>query len=522
MHNRERSLEDTMDKPLEDRQKMRERVTYRYLQALDSGDMNAIAEVLQYAIYDAPLEQMLLDVHREYFQEGPQAHQGVWMGEEAAAPVPLHPLDYERKQPRQRFPWWMRTLVAVLIVGILVGSLATFLTLRQSWLSNPGVLTPTVPACHPYPLRQYGVADGSNVGSQSSLQDVTALSVNDVWAVGSSISVPTAPVISESPFIEHWDGKSWQPVSSPAPGNGNGRLVAVAGVSTHDVWAVGSRFPSNTGNAPSGGRRTLIEHWDGKSWQIVASPDGPTGYGLLNALTVISPEDIWAAGTSEDAYQLLHPLLEHWNGSIWQVVTTAKSDQINSGTFDDIAAISAHDIWVVGRSHYAGEIGTRGLVEHWNGSQWQVVAVPANMVSGASVRAVSTRSVWMTGQNGTSPFMMHWDGRQWTNVVLPASLMSGTVYLSKIVVAADNNVWVAANTQARNGIEEMYLSHWNGKSWQPLKMPLLIAPFQISNSLIAGIAVYGGSQLWIVGSVNDSEEGHTSAFILGQRTCPRA
>ncbi len=517
-----------MDKPLENKQKMRERATYRYLEALDSGDINALAEVLQQAIYDAPLEQMLLDVHQAYFQQEERQAQNVMvMEEEISATATLHLPGYARKPPKHSSPRWMRTLVAILIVGVVVGSLATLLTLRQSWLNNLGGSTVTPPVCQSHPLKQYGVADGSNLGSQNSLQDVASLSVNDAWAVGSSTGSPTAPSVSESPLIEHWDGKIWQPVSSPALANGNGQLAAVAAISTNNVWAVGYRFPNTTGGSSvNSGRRTLVEHWDGKSWQIVANTDGPTGHGILNALTVVSAEDIWVAGSSEDAITgTPEPLLEHWNGSNWQVVAAGKSDQMRGGMFSDIAAIAANDIWAVGQSSQYGEIGTHSLVEHWNGSQWQLVAAPANMVLADRVSVVSTHSVWVIGQtiapnNAASSRAAHWDGRQWKNVVLPASVAGEMLFLPRMAVVADNDIWIVANTLKNNGLNGIYVAHWDGKSWKPVKVPLLVLPTALTRSIVTGITAHNGSRLWIVGYASGGEDQAFSGFILGQLTCP--
>src|SRR5206468_3666844 len=55
-------------------------------------------------------------------------------------------------------------------------------------------------------------------------------------------------------------------------------------------------------------------------WRIVpdANPTGTQNY--LNDVTVVSANDIWAAGTSWNGRSFM--LIEHWNGQSWSVVPT--------------------------------------------------------------------------------------------------------------------------------------------------------------------------------------------------------
>jgi hypothetical protein len=63
-------------------------------------------------------------------------------------------------------------------------------------------------------------------------------------------------------------GRSW-PAHTP---EGIADLAAVVAVATDDVWAVGG-FVDHTANAV----RTLVEHWDGTAWSVVASANkGPS------------------------------------------------------------------------------------------------------------------------------------------------------------------------------------------------------------------------------------------------------
>jgi hypothetical protein len=84
-------------------------------------------------------------------------------------------------------------------------------------------------------------------------------------------------------------------------------LSAVSAVGTRDIWAVGAG--QNTGE-----EQTLIEHWDGASWAIVASPNASVRTNDLAALDVIGANDAWAVGDYLGTVRDL-ALTEHWDQS---------------------------------------------------------------------------------------------------------------------------------------------------------------------------------------------------------------
>jgi hypothetical protein len=76
------------------------------------------------------------------------------------------------------------------------------------------------------------------------------------------------------------------------------------------VWAVGDSAP------PGAPDQTLVEHWSGTSWSIVASPDPGAVGDILQGVAAISPADAWAVGARQDTatfYQ--HPMALHWDGA---------------------------------------------------------------------------------------------------------------------------------------------------------------------------------------------------------------
>ncbi len=177
--------------------------------------------------------------------------------------------------------------------------------------------------------------DGSNGGS--GLSGVAAISASDVWAVGNSGSQASGQVT----VIEHWNGTAWSLVANPNPGTIDNTLYAVSAVSSSNVRAVGY-FTSN------GNIQTLIENWNGTSWQVVTSPN-PGLHPSLWAVTAISATSVWAVGSNGSSTVFDKTLTEHWNGKQWNVVKSP-SPGTNSTQLVAVFAVSAHDVWAVGHA----------------------------------------------------------------------------------------------------------------------------------------------------------------------------
>ena len=157
------------------------------------------------------------------------------------------------------------------------------------------------------------------------------------------------------PMIEHWDGREWSRVRSPDPGTGHGfvPLQGVSALSARDAWAVGE---------VAYGGHTLIVHWNGTAWARVPSPSPSSGGNVLNAVAAASPSSAWAVGYAGSSSILATTLIEHWNGKTWaQVPAPSPGDEPE---FLGVTAI-AGSAWAVGLD---GSDDT--LIAHWNGTTW--------------------------------------------------------------------------------------------------------------------------------------------------------
>jgi hypothetical protein len=75
----------------------------------------------------------------------------------------------------------------------------------------------------------------------SFLRGITAISANDIWAVG-FVKTSTGGFAT---LTEHWDGTSWKIINSSNPGNAPNGLFGVTALSDGTAAAVG--FQQNQG-----------------------------------------------------------------------------------------------------------------------------------------------------------------------------------------------------------------------------------------------------------------------------------
>ena len=270
------------------------------------------------------------------------------------------------------------------------------------------------------------------------LSGVVTISGKNAWAVGSLYS---------QTLVEHWNGSYWGIYATPNPGQED-YFTGVAATSANDVWAVGYYFNS------SNTRQTLVEHWDGTNWSIVASPNVGPNFNSLYSVSAIAPNNAWAVGDVYDIQtNIEQPLVEHWNGSTWSVVSTPS---LLSDYFQGITAISANDIWAVGTNLVNSSTNNYPLTEHWNGSSWSIVAGPQpNLASLSSVAAVASHNVWAVGtfnssSGGAQTLIEHWNGTQWATVNSPSPGIYS--YLNGIALLSGQRIWavgISSNGNAK-------------------------------------------------------------------------
>jgi hypothetical protein len=329
------------------------------------------------------------------------------------------------------------------------------------------------------------------------LQDVVAVSANNVWAVGS-----TAAANSRT-LVKHWNGSTWQHVRSLSSGRLSNTFQSVDASSATNVWAAGSHLLHGTA-------RTLIEHRTPAGWRRVFTPNPGGALGsTLTGLNILTTTDAWAVGSYYIAPGQYRPLIEHWDGTRWRV-SSSWSPAVNSG-LSDVVAFSASNAWAVGSTTRSdGGIGNT-LVEHWNGTEWSRIASTnpggADGSELTGMGAGSPSNIWAVGDNAQGgseghTLVEHWGrGSRWSHIASPTPGGFGDT-LSAVDVDTVSDVWAVGSNFS--GAQPVTLvEHWNGHQWATVASP---SPDQSS---LTGVSAVSATDAWAVGFDFAGGSAHT-------------
>ena len=185
---------------------------------------------------------------------------------------------------------------------------------------------------------------------------MTCGSASDCWAVGNY--AVTGSVLQT--LIERWNGTSWEIASSPNTSTTQSNLLyGVTCGPASDCWAVGYYIVDAVSNL----NQTLIERWDGTSWAIVNSPNtSATQSNLLYGVTCGSTPDCWAVGyyyNASGAAQTLALVYCERNTNtnadrFTKAYSDAKASPDSSAPNDERLAVSSH--WAVIQQRPLSEI----------------------------------------------------------------------------------------------------------------------------------------------------------------------
>lgn len=431
-----------------------------------------------------------------------------------------------------------------------------------------------------------------NQQGQFSLAGVAAVSPSNVWAVGGEVTYDAQNGPQVAQVIEHWDGArwslasiapvnsvygllgvaasegtaftvgqhhdangagptlveqlsggaTWSPVASPSPGTVDNRLLAVAGVSSSNAWAVGES-----------GDGTLAEHWNGSVWSVAPTQNGSPYDDTLNAVTTISAGDAWAVGTAPNTDGIIEhwngaqwslspgvsdgasntllygvaavssmsvyatgwrasgPLVERWNGSAWSALPALAPVADNALQYESalgVAALADNNVWVVGGNvpHSCGGL-LPAMIEHWDGAHWTSVS---NLPQGAltAISASGPNDIWAVGSLGNNQSIMRYDGKTWAPVSLPGSSNRGQE-IKSVSARASNDVWVVGVSYSSQG-EAPVAFHWDGKAWTQTT----VAPPRNGGSALYGVAAVGATDVWAVGYFNGYSFGGDQQALI--------
>jgi len=276
------------------------------------------------------------------------------------------------------------------------------------------------------------------------LLGVTCMSASECWAVGYYYN---DNVISQT-LIERWDGTSWAIVSSPNTSTTDyNSLSGVTCVSASECWAVGYYFTGD--NFVD---QTLIERWDGTSWSIVSSPNtSTTEANVLLGLTCVSASECWGVGYYYGLDDLIsQTLIERWDGTSWTIVNSPNTNT-RSNVLLGVTCGSASDCWAVGDYAFTGSV-LQTLIERWDGTSWEIVSSPNTSTTQSnllySVTCGPASDCWAVGyyivdavSNLNQTLIERWDGTSWEIVSSPNTSTTQSNLLYGVTCGSTPDCW---------------------------------------------------------------------------------
>ena len=164
---------------------------------------------------------------------------------------------------------------------------------------------------------------------------------------------------------------------------------------------------------------------------------------LLRFLRIRSGQSGYSLQGATKSALVKRTLIEHYNGSVWQVGASP-----NVGTGDNVltgvAAITANNVWAAGYSPLGA------LILHYNGAGWHVVSAPTACKLNA-ITAINTNDVWAVGAMGYRSCTENFDGTSWRLVSTPIMGSSDNT-LQGVSGSSSQNVWAVGTIVAETDV----------------------------------------------------------------------
>jgi hypothetical protein len=246
---------------------------------------------------------------------------------------------------------WSAT--ACVAVGLYVETLGVAVPLVESWNGTTWEVEPA-----PAPAG----------ATRSQFESVSCTSATACMAVGyyengSSVELPLA---------EQWNGTTWAVTTVPNPEGDESPLLSVSCTSASACTTVGTTWASGISSA-------LAERWNGKVWKVetTATISGTHGNVRFDGVSCAATKACVAVGQydSNPPTDNEATLAEIWNGKTWTQQTMPNPGDRDSVNLASISCASTVACTAVGQLETAA-LSFNALIEHWNGTTWEIQSSP--------------------------------------------------------------------------------------------------------------------------------------------------
>ena len=239
------------------------------------------------------------------------------------------------------------------------------------------------------------------------------------------------------------------------------------------------------------------------AWGVEPAPN--VG-GVLNAISVRAHDDIWAVGYYNGEVNS-RTLTMHFDGSAWTVVPSPNLPDGNR--LEDVVALSPTDVWAVGWTSNPSSLDSHSFSLHWDGTSWTIVDTP--QPGGAygdrlkAVDAVGPDDVWASGvyqdaQTHEHSVALHWDGTAWRRFPLGApSLRSSTPGRPCDTYGGLTGLTVVSATDIW-AVGDATTCHFDGRAWTEVPSPQPRPEYDEIAYPLEDVSAAAPNDVWAVGA----------------------
>ena len=281
--------------------------------------------------------------------------------------------------------------------------------------------------------------------SGGQLKSVSCPAADACTAVGANLGTSGLNVT----VAERWNGKSWQPQSTPnpTPPGGSPQLLGVSCPASNFCEAVGSYQVSSVSIS-------IAEGWNGRAWtrQFFPVPISSASAGL-SQVSCASARFCAAVGSYRNGVGENLAFAATWNGTSWKLEYPPNPAGATLAFMYGVSCVSPNFCLATGNSAFGG--GPFAL--RWNGTAWHLQTVPGT-VGIASVSCLSqTFCQTVGGADGAV-----WNGSRWSSQPIPAPAGSQFTSVSCSTAKACEAV---GDYNDSSGNTLSVAATWNGASW---------------------------------------------------------
>lgn len=318
-----------------------------------------------------------------------------------------------------------------------------------------------------------------NLPAHTVLGAITSVGTDDGWAVGTTwdSKQPTSPPVA---LLLHLKNCHWAPEGTPIP---NVQLSDISMVSPDDGWAVGSLQTLDTRPLSDGTPRNSWEasqpfalHYTHGSWQQVKLQAYPGAEA--QEVRMVSANEGWmllysgkrlitTSGGKSVGYG--YSLLHYQNGT-WTNLPMGFLKPSMAVT--DMDARQPGDVWLIGFDGASVNNSQPAFAAHYMGGKWTTY-IGAAIGAGASLQTVSEISptdVWAGGMSSSlGSGLYHFDGVRWSmesiQGVPPEDAGVFVPIINKVVMTSPTQGWAFGYYSSKRGVIQIAL-RYDHSAWQ--------------------------------------------------------